>query len=72
MYHIFCTHSFVEEYLDSFQIMVIINKAAMNKVEHVSLLYVEEFLWYMPRSGIAGSSVNTVPNFLHSQPKTVK
>jgi hypothetical protein len=36
----------------------------MNIVEHVSLLYVEESFGYMPKSGIAGSSGNTMLNFL--------
>jgi len=40
MYHIFCNHSSVEGHLGSFQLLSIINKAAMNIVEHVSLLYV--------------------------------
>jgi hypothetical protein len=35
MYHIFCIHSFVEGHLGSFQLLAIINKAAMNIVEHV-------------------------------------
>jgi hypothetical protein len=38
MYHIFCIHSSVERHLGSFQLLAIINKAAMNIVEHVSLL----------------------------------
>ena len=38
MYHIFCIHSSVEGHLGSFQLLAIINKAAMNIVEHVSLL----------------------------------
>jgi hypothetical protein len=40
MYHIFCIHSSVEGHLGSFQLLVIINKAAMNIVEHVSFLLV--------------------------------
>ena len=40
MYHIFCIHSSVEGYLDSFLLLAIINKAAMNIVELVSLLRV--------------------------------
>jgi hypothetical protein len=40
MYHIFCIHSSVEGHLGSFQLLAIINKAAMNIVEHVSLLQV--------------------------------
>jgi hypothetical protein len=35
MYHIFCIHSSVEGHLGSFQLLAIINKAAMNIVEHV-------------------------------------
>ena len=38
MYHIFCIHSSVEGHLGSFQLLAIINKAAMNIVEHVSFL----------------------------------
>ena len=56
MYHIFYIHSSVERNLGSWQLLVIINKAGMNIVEHVSLLYVEESFGYMPRSGIVGSS----------------
>jgi len=52
MYHIFCIHSSVEGHLGSFQLLAIINKAAMNIVEHVSLLYVGASFGYMPRSGI--------------------
>jgi hypothetical protein len=40
MYHIFCIHYSVEGHLGSFQLLAIINKAAMNKLEHVSLLHV--------------------------------
>jgi hypothetical protein len=39
MYHIFCTHSSVEGHLGSFQLLSIINKAAMNIVEHVCPSY---------------------------------
>jgi hypothetical protein len=40
MYHIFCIHSSVEGHLVFFQLLAIINKAAMNIAEHVSLLHV--------------------------------
>ena len=64
MYHNFCIHSSVEGHLGSFQLLAIINKAAMNIVEHVSLLNVRATFEYMHRSGKAGSSGNTMSNFL--------
>ena len=57
MYHIFCTHSFVDGHLGSFQLLAIINKAAMNIMEHVSFLPVGTSSGYIPMRGIAGSSV---------------
>jgi hypothetical protein len=69
MYHIFCIHSSVEGHLSSFQLLAIINMAAMNIVEHVSLLQVGASSSYMPRSGIiAGSSSSTMPNFSEEVP----
>ena len=66
MYHIFCIYSSVEEHLGSFQLLVIINKAAMNIVEHVSLLQVGTSSGYMPRRGIAGSTSSTMSRFLRN------
>jgi len=66
MYHIFYIHSSVEGHLGSFRLVPIINKAAMNIVEHVSLLYVGASFGYMPRNGIAGYSSNTMSNFLRN------
>ena len=66
MYHIFCIHSSVEGHLGSFQLLAIINKAAMNIVKHVFLLPVGTFSGHMPRSGIAGSSGRTMSNFLRN------
>ena len=66
MYHIFCISSSVEGHLGSFQLLTIINKAAMNIVEHVSLLHVGAFSGYMPRSSTAGSSGSTMSNFLRN------
>ena len=60
MYHIFCIHSSFEGHLGSFQLLAIINKAAMNIVEHVSLLQVGTSSGYVPRSGMGGSSGNYV------------
>jgi hypothetical protein len=66
MYHIFYIHSSVEVYLGSFQLLAIVNKAAMNIVEHVSLLYIGTFSEYKPRSRIAGSSGSTISSFLRN------
>jgi hypothetical protein len=67
MYHIFCIHSSVEGQLGSFQLLAIINKAAMNIVEHMSFLPVRTSFGYMPRRGIAGSSGNIMSNFLRNR-----
>jgi hypothetical protein len=56
MYHIFCISSSVEGHISYFQLLDIIHKAAMNIVEQLSLLKVEAFSGYMPRSDIVGSS----------------
>ena len=66
MYHIFYIHSSVEGHLGSFQLLAIINKAAMNIVEHVSFLPVGATSGYMPRRGIAGFSGSTMSNFLRN------
>jgi len=66
MYHIFCIHYSVEGHLGSFQLLAVINKAAMNIVEHMSLLYIGASFGYMPRSCITGSSGSTMFNFLRS------
>jgi len=47
---------FVVEHLGSFQLLTIINKAAINIVEHVSLVYVGTSFGYIPRSSISGFS----------------
>jgi hypothetical protein len=64
MYHISYIHSSVEGHLGSFQLLAIINKAAMNIKEHVCLLQVGTSSGYMPRRGITGSSSSTMSNFL--------
>ena len=55
MYHIFCIHSSVEGHLGSFQLLAIINKAAMNIVKHVSFLTGGTSSGYMLRRGIANA-----------------
>jgi hypothetical protein len=64
MYHIFCIDSSIKGHLGSFQLLAIMNKAAMNIVEHVSLLPVGTSSGYMPRIGTAGSSGSIMSNFL--------
>ena len=49
-------------HLGSFQLLAIINKAAMNIVEHGFLLQVGASSGYMPRNGISGV-VDTCPIF---------
>jgi hypothetical protein len=59
-------HSFVKGYLRYFQVLAIIDKAAINIVKNVSLIYVGKSSGYMLRSSIPGSSVSTMSNFLRS------
>jgi hypothetical protein len=66
MYHIFCIHSSVEGHLGCFQLLDIINKAAMKIVEHVLLLPVGTSSGFMPRRGIAGYSSSIMYNFLRN------
>jgi hypothetical protein len=66
LYHIFCIQSSVEGHLGSSQLLAIINKAAMNIVEHVSFLPVGTSSGYMPRRNIAGFSNSTMYNFLRN------
>jgi hypothetical protein len=66
MYHIHCIHSSVEEHLGCFQLLFIINKAPLNIVEHVLMLYIKASFGYMPRSGIAVSSGSEMSNFLRN------
>jgi hypothetical protein len=66
MYHIFYIHSSVEGHLDSFQLLAIINKTAMNILEHVSLLP-GGTSGYIPRRGTSGSSSSTMSNFLRNR-----
>jgi hypothetical protein len=67
MDYIFCIHSSVEGHLSCFQLLSIINMAAKNTVEQVSLLQVGASSGYMPRNGIAGSSGSTMSNFLRNE-----
>jgi len=48
MYHIFCIHSSVEGHLGSLQLLAIINKFAMNIVEHVYKVYFLQSVLFSP------------------------
>jgi hypothetical protein len=63
MYHIFFIHSSVEVYLGSFQLLGIINKAAMNIVEHVSFLQLERLLSICPGEVLRDPLVVLCPIF---------
>ena len=66
IHYSFCIHSSIEGHLGTFKLLTIINKAAINIVEHVSLLHAGESSGYMPRSGIVGSSSSIMPSFLRN------
>ena len=58
IYHVFFIHSSVSGHLDCFQVLAIVNSAAMNtEIRAPFQLRVFIFSGYLPRSGIAGSYV---------------
>jgi hypothetical protein len=59
MHHIFCIHPFTDGHLSCFQFLAIVNKAAVNIVDHVSLWHGRASFSCVPRSGIARSSSST-------------
>ena len=62
MYHNFSIHSSVDGHLGCFQVLAIVNSAAVNNGIHVSLSILVSS-GYMPRSGIAGSYGGFIPSF---------
>jgi hypothetical protein len=62
MYYIFCIYSSVDGHLGFFQLLTTINKAAMNIVEYVSLLYVGASFGYMELNWgwLTGSEVQSI------------
>nr|KAF6338241.1 hypothetical protein mPipKuh1_007966 [Pipistrellus kuhlii] len=65
MYHSFLIQSSADGHLGCFQILAIIDCAAMNIGVHISFLIgVSSFLGYVPRSGITGSNGSSIFSFL--------
>ena len=65
MCHIFFIHSSVDGHLGCFQILAIVNSAAVNIVVHVSF-WIMVFSRYMYSSGIAGSYGSSICSFLRN------
>jgi hypothetical protein len=64
MYHILYIHSSFEAHLGCFQLLAIINRAAMNRIEHMPLLYFGASFRHMPSGKTARNSGRTISNFL--------
>ena len=65
MYHNFLIHSSANGHLGCFQILAIVNYAAINIGVHISFLIgVSSFLGYIPKSGITGSNGSSIFSFL--------
>ena len=63
--HIFFIHSSVDGYLGCFHVLAFVNSTAMNIGVHVTF-QIRVFSGYIPRSGIAGSYVNSIFSFLRN------
>ena len=58
-FHIFFIHSSVDGHLGCFQVLAVVNRAAMNFGVHVSF-QIRVLSGYLPSSGIAGSYGNSI------------
>ena len=63
MYHIFCIYSYVEGHLGSFQLLAIINKAAMNIMEMCPYYMLEHLLGIYPGVAELDSQIVQCPIF---------
>ena len=66
-YHNFFIHSSVEGHLGCFDVLAIVDSAAMNNWIHVSFAVLVSS-GYMPRSGTAGSYGGFIPSFYKESP----
>ena len=62
MYHDLFIHSSADGHLGCFNVLAIVNSAAMNNGIHVSFSILVSS-GYMPRTGIAGSYGGFIPSF---------
>ena len=65
MYHNFYIHSSIDEHLDCFHVVAIVNSAAMNNGIHVSFSILVSS-GYVARSEISGSYSSFIPSFLRN------
>ena len=65
MYHIFSAHKSVNGHLGCFNVLAIVNSAAVNIGMNVSF-WIMVFSGYMPSSGIRGSYGNSIFSFLRN------
>ena len=67
IFHTFFIHSYIEGHLGCIQVLSITNKADMNIVEQILLLYDWASLGYIPMSGISGSWGKLIPKYLRNR-----